>query len=662
MRTGTKAGIIGGITAAVLLVVIVPTAVVLSNNKSQQLEIWIPWTEGGVQANAMNDVVKSYNANNGDHLDVKMKYVSGYGAAGESFKLDIDAGSKGVEKLPDMYVDYDGALAILSGYDSKGGNYALDLSQGENALQQDWFVDSLLTSGDQIENANKDGLYGLPIAKSSEMLSINAPAFVLMLNDFINAGGTVDATGTIMNQVFDAAGGAQDGLVATSKYNPDTYAYDVTDGIFNKPKTISDTLYNSNYDNTTTSYSAFSGKVADAAKTVSTKDKKAFKDNWETNGADMKDQTITIDDNTFKSYESLFELGTQLMGIYDLTKDGSYYSHAFIGIDATSNYMAMGITSAGGQLSSINSGGEFVYDAIEDATSEGAAKTAYTVAVDGINSGSALIKGTSSSEPQYTNSLLTAHKAAMVVGSTAGATHDYDYDTNKDGSAKYDGAARGEVVMLSAPTELQAGDADININQGPNLAAIDRSSNTLNSKDKEYYQERENETRAFLTWLTNDGKMDDGTGSETTPAEYLSNKSGYIVGTKSVMDGGNFTSTITNSGTEDISDELMNAGHWEDGVYHQNINKYKIGPAIAYQNFKGDTQKEAYGINSDAFRNKMPEYLKTARDNAVAGKTADTNGADDWLTDVKKDAANDGWISGTRSNSEINAVIANYKI
>lgn len=52
--------------------------------------------------------------------------------------------------------------------------------------------------------------------------------------------------------------------------------------------------------------------------------------------------------------------------------------------------------------------------------------------------------------------------------------------------------------------------------------------------------------------------MDDGYGNETTPSSYLSDKSGYIVGTTEVAEGG-FADSVTNAdGT--INSDLMNAG------------------------------------------------------------------------------------------------------
>lgn len=184
--------------------------------------------------------------------------------------------------------------------------------------------------------------------------------------------------------------------------------------------------------------------------------------------------------------------------MYGITGD-ALYEHFFIGLDASSNYMSAMITSAGGQLSSIDADGNFVYDAITETTSIDAAQRAYNVAVEGIETGSALFKGTAQADQGYTNTKMSKHQAAMVVGSTAGASYDFAYDTDLDGNATPAGAGRGEVVMLSAPTTLSTGDAEANIVQGPNLGAIDRSDNVSKDKDKEYYAEREDETKYFLS-------------------------------------------------------------------------------------------------------------------------------------------------------------------
>lgn len=660
MKTGTKAGIIAGAVIGGLLLTGVTIGIATSVKKdhNENLELWVPWKEdGSYQTSSLRYVVDEYNSTH-NGLDVELHFVEGYGAAGTAFKKDIDAGERGIENLPDMYIDYAGATSILSSYQSEH-NYALDLSQGENAVDPNWVISSIRDSQSKIEGVDKDGLYVLPLSMSSELQVINAPAFVMMLHNFQEKGGTVIVNeGKITNQIADAAGGEQDGLVVSTKYNKDGMesnldnAYNIEDEIYKAEETPIVKNGNFKWD--------IKNSLDIVYETISNEDKDAFNKLWNPVN-DVTGKTVTINDKTFTDYEEMFSIANQLMSVYDFSgKASDLFTHAIVGMDSVPNFMSATQTMQGHGESSLDSDGKFTFDSFDGADGSASAKNSFNVLKDGVVTGAVRVKGTDAADGSYTSDLLKTHEAVISIGSTAGAAYNFDYDTNKDGSENEGSLNRGEAVMLTAPSTMgTSGKIQTFTQQGPSIGAIDRSSN---SKHSDKYTERENQSKEFLSWIMNpDTVIQDSYGVDMSPATYMTYQSGYITGSTSVVTddkSSEFESKILNSDKDGLNTRVINSGYWDGNVYKQDTSdKYKIGASIAYSTIDATSkgaqfQDEAFGLYSDTYRNNFGNEFKNMRDTITSGKTYDIT-ADAWLKGLIDEAASNGWITKSLKNNEV---------
>lgn len=662
MSKGTKIGIIAGTIVGAALLITIPTTIAVLNNKMpKNLEIWVPWKEeGSYQTSSLQYVVDEYNEQNGDSMDVELKFVDGYGQAGEAYKKDIDAGKKGYKKMADMYIDYSSVTSILSAYDNEK-NFALDLT--EYGFEASLIAEALSDASSNIEGIDGDGILNVPLSMSSELQTINAPLLISMLHDWSVAGGTLEISGSIMNQVADAAGGYQDGLIQKEEYKDDgsiTVADDAlsVDGIYVNEGTPSTTAGTFNW--------TTEDAIDTVYETISQGDKDAINKNWSViEGFDVTGTTLTITDDTFTDYGKLFEMASQLMPLYWNGTDGNYlFTHSILGLDSTPNAVSTLMSMIGEGESSLDENGNFTFNAFEG--EEENYKAVYTLINDAIKDGYVRVTGSDDADSGYTSDKLVAHQTAFSIGSTAGAAYNFTNDTTVDGSVDESGLGRGEAVMLSAPstvtTDTLTTTTPTFMQQGPNLGAINRSENSSGSWEKRY-AEREEDSAAFISWLFGaDTKITGPDGEETTPAAYMTEESGYITGASALLEDEAFTSSLSD-GAGNPNSALINSGSWNGDTFTQDTSgKNSLGAAIAYDNVSSGVafQKEAYGINADGYRNGLASEFKNSRTSVTTDATDKIKDADTWYGEFKKDAIESGWISGSKTTTH-NVVLTNNK-
>lgn len=184
------------------------------------LKLWTSWSKNGVQDYALKQIVKVYNEGPGNDAGVQIEVINqsgGYSAITENIQQNIRSGS--LDQLPDLYIGYNANAASLIelGEEEKGTNLALDVAEYNDNITNN-LIPSMQASNQQIVGAEEGEVYTVPFATSSELMGIDAPLLIWMLQQFEDAGGTVNFEGDIAAQIIDAADGQKDGSLTTSEY------------------------------------------------------------------------------------------------------------------------------------------------------------------------------------------------------------------------------------------------------------------------------------------------------------------------------------------------------------------------------------------------------------------------------------------------------------
>lgn len=139
--SSTKKGAIigGGILAIVIIATAIITPTVICTNPYRKLdktiEVWMPWQSDALNYTTFEEITDYYNENNdSDDWDINLNTIgtsaykeSGYTELPDLVKKDLQAGQKGVRKLPDIILSGQDVLSILSTFGDD--NYTLSLDE-----------------------------------------------------------------------------------------------------------------------------------------------------------------------------------------------------------------------------------------------------------------------------------------------------------------------------------------------------------------------------------------------------------------------------------------------------------------------------------------------------------------------------------------------------
>ncbi len=562
-----------------------------------ELEIWHAWRDGGAQQNALNKIVDTWNSTMADTagFTVKSTYIGSYGDVVTSIQNNIEAGS--ISDLPNFYISYSGATSSLL-QNARGLSLALDYTQEQKdsqgntieGISSDVFIEQMLTSNYNIAGSTGEGLYTMPMSSSSEFLAINVPLLVWALQQYEAAGGTVDATGSTVDKILDAADGARDGVQGTINISNDV---------------------------------------------------DSIEEKWEAIAGATTGNTITITDSTFESVTELEALCRELLTVIEPT--GSSADQGLLAFDSISNQLYLlgqAITGSGSDETKgmiTLSRGETPQDDIvhynmygfgnegEDTTlQEEAYAKIYNFFIDGFEAGTIWAGDGYGSDKFY------AHQLMFSVGSTSGAGYyaKPEWHNNEGTWVDQTGMVNStDMVLVQSPGHFDSSDAatdSVRMQQGPGFGGID--------KGKEGYKGETGDTLEFMNWLVTEDKVisedidGDGTEETMTPADYMSVKSGYIVGTKSV---------ITGTGSSQFEQQLDAARNQYTVVNDSDpahvttsfaVPTTTIGASIAYDNFantdgKSELEFEPYSYSTDAVRNEGQALIKQQFNSVSNGDT-----------------------------------------
>ncbi len=198
VMSGTRKGAIigGGILAVAVIAtaIIVPTVIYTNPHRSlgnSKVEVWVPWQEDATNYKTLEEITDYYNDNNDGYWDVDLNTIgtsaykeSGYTELPDLVKKDLQAGQKGVRKLPDLILSGQDILSILATF--RDDNYTL-------SLDKTGFDTTLLN--DKVKQTNVAGVntseetYAIPLL-TTQSLGIDLPLLNWMSDQ---AGFTIDS-------------------------------------------------------------------------------------------------------------------------------------------------------------------------------------------------------------------------------------------------------------------------------------------------------------------------------------------------------------------------------------------------------------------------------------------------------------------------------------
>ncbi len=472
----------------------------------EYLEIWSPWAKGGVQDFALKEIVSVWNA----AVDAKtapagaMKVqvttiVSGYSGITETIQQDIKAGR--ISDLPDMYINYADSTASLIqlGKTETGESLALDLTkQTATAGVDEMIIPTMAAQNSMIAGGEEGAIYSVPFSTSSQLMGIDAPLLVWMLQQYVMQGGTVTIEGDIMRQVIDAADGYKDGSITTIDAATGDYVSS-GDVVYEELGPVGGT--------------EISELPAIESIIINDKDKETIQGVWANNGADISGSSIAITDETFDSGIGMLNLSKEILKVVEATRGelSEQSDQAIYGYDAPANDFYTYAQAETNSLADPNNGiiikdgDNVIYNILNDGTDAwDAGISIYDYYGEAFSTGAAW---TTNNGITYGSDLLKAHQLAFSTGSTAGAT--YYYDTKDVGMVN-----PGDVVYTQPPGRLTEGDENnVQIQQGPSFGAV-RQFNNDEVKDGD--DEVRNEAIAlFMDYLVGDTEYEFNTGIQS---------------------------------------------------------------------------------------------------------------------------------------------------
>lgn len=608
-----------------------------------ELEIWVSWTEGNNQWNALDHIVNVWNTKVANDsapegaMKVKMvKKTGNYNGITETLQTLLVTND--LIDLPDMYIGYTDVAAslIYLGQDIYGTDLTLDLS--ESGIKDD-ILPSLAETNKYIVGGDDDQLYTIPLAVSSEMLGIDAPLFIKLLQNYATQNGTVTLDGEVMRQVIDAADGNKDGQ-ATIDSNGDGIADadDTTEVVYSP-------LY---YDPTADEADITTDNYIENLALSSQDDLDVINRQWVLTGNSLAGSTLNITDETFDSAEGIVDMGNELLmasKISDLSQQGilgydtavnNVYTYAQSILDSSSN-PENGLIVKDGDKANFNL-------LNQDSEQWNVAEEIIQFLFDNFKSGALWVPNNG---VLFGSDQLRQHSLLMSAGSTAGA---WAY-TNTEDELDTD---PGEVVYTQTPGRLYKDTSkvavdNVQIQQGPGLGAIKQfEGNSVATEDTA----RNAAIESFIGWLA--GTTTDVEGM--TPSQYMSENSGYLFGTKS---------TLTNEAyAEEMDDPFAGSnGVWE-GTEGSKVftdkgelgNSYILGTQLAYQNIKASTsyieegvepvqlELEPSSVDTASFRSDVDTEIQQQKVNSVNGNKVKS--ADDILIELHNQGVKAGYVTG----------------
>ncbi len=583
-----------------------------NSSKENEIEIWVPWYEGSIQWNALSDIVDYWNTSKSSiaGFEVRLQNIDGaYGGLTSQVQQNIEAGENGIQQLPDIYICYSDTTSNLLQLGDR--NLAVDLSDeslSPYAIDSDIFVpgaaiDATLLAGSESD----DALYSIPMAMSSEVMSIDVPLFIWMLQQFENRGGTIEWSGSVMDGVIDASDGIKDGNITNiSNFNE---------------------------------------------LTINESDLEKIESFWEPTNSNLSGKTLTINDDVFDSAKGLLELSnTLLLAVKDKNQELSKNpSQGIIGYDSiANNFYIYGqqITQSysnpeDGLLSIKKDPTNPMNDTVQinmvendengiPKEAQNAAKEIYDFFISGYETGAIWA---TNEDYAYGSDQFKNHQLLFSIGSTAGATYCYTESQDSSGNDYTSFVNPEDVFYTQSPGHFEMGETTkpVRMSQGPVFGAIDKGDEQKVSNSIE-----------FLSWMVGTETANIGDLTEITPSDYLSVKSGYIVGTTNVLSNGSAFVDSLSYGQTTSTDSYGNQTYVN--------NKYSVGPMIAYQNFAEaesgtvELEVEPYGLFTSAFRGEIESQIKINNKKILQGSRASSS--DKFIKELHNTAIRNAWITG----------------
>lgn len=325
----------------------------------------------------LNKQLEAIKAELSEHIKVKLDNIgSGYGAGHNSIVTNLK--NKNISSLPNITVNYGSTISEIVNYGKQ-----VDISDkaafGELAIEWKSLDERFTKTNDKISGVKPAGLYSVPFFKSTVAFGINGPIYKYVFKTLKDAGLNIDKE-----------------LTKQFKLDDDSWAEDIEvikgEGYFGAAKKAEEI-------------------------------KKIFTD------AGYEDNNITAD--IFNDFSSLLKFITNAIQIFETSSNVSKSSVALLGIDDPSGIinttlysnlnvddtkMLMAVTNSGG-TSKVN------FENIKDSNSEvyKAFNALYNLMKEAIQKGALKIFGGGS----YSSSDQVQHKLGGNFGSTAGYTHNF---------------------------------------------------------------------------------------------------------------------------------------------------------------------------------------------------------------------------------------------
>ncbi|VEU60805.1 Mycoplasma MG185/MG260 protein [Mycoplasmopsis bovigenitalium] len=325
----------------------------------------------------LNKELEAKKAELSEHIKVKLDNIgSGYGAGHNSIVTNLK--NNNISSLPNITVNYGSTISEIVNYGKQ-----VDISNkakfGNLAIERNSLDERFTKTNDKISGVQPGGLYSVPFFKSTVAFGINGPIYKYVFKTLKEAGLTIDSD-----------------LTKQFKLDDDSWTEDIDvikgEGYFGNAKSKEEI-------------------------------KKIF--------THVKYPKMKINADIFKDFSSLLKFITDAIQIFEKSSNVSKSSVALLGIDDPSGIinttlysnlnhddskMLMAVTNSGG-TSKVN------FENIKDSNSDvyKAFKELYDLMKEAIQKGALKIFGGGS----YSSSDQVQHKLGGNFGSTVGYTHNF---------------------------------------------------------------------------------------------------------------------------------------------------------------------------------------------------------------------------------------------
>ena len=326
------------------------------------------WSAGGSQYRAFSDLVNKYNEvqkNEAGFLPVELTHVEG-GYGDAASSAITKITAHDTATLPNLIVDYPAGAAQMKAYEMQ-----LDFKSDANGLDTSKIDANQLKFMNNIGGVKQDDVVAVPLAISTEMVFIDKPLMKHFFEVLKAKGANIDIS--------------QAGLVQ-------------------------------DIDNVT----------------IGADDKGAIDALWGTVASVSTDTSLsgyTVDNNTFKSYEGLIELGNKVMAATGKNAQDAKNLH-FMGNDSPGNleFVLTESLKAKAEYDAVVSKGADTFvknDWYHGGKAKANMNKANDLIIGGLKTGSLWLGGGG----EFGSNLFVEHKMALTVGSTAGYYHQFDKNT-----------------------------------------------------------------------------------------------------------------------------------------------------------------------------------------------------------------------------------------